>query len=173
MEARHTIPRNSQKVVHIKPDPYDSYIGRGSIWGNPFKIGPDGDRRQVLAKYKEYLLRGEGRHLLQRIGELEGKTLGCSCAGYGGLTAQVRLSVTGSYSLGSCNSRRGGRQKHDRNQRRSLEALTAAEARKPPVLAERMNRIRGDVRAASRGPQALSRRLTERMVHRLIHRMFR
>ena len=26
------------------------YIGRGSKWGNPFRIGPDGDRATVIAK---------------------------------------------------------------------------------------------------------------------------
>ena len=28
------------------------YIGRGSKWGNPFRIGPDGDRAAVIAKYE-------------------------------------------------------------------------------------------------------------------------
>lgn len=84
MEANDT---GAQRVVHIKRDPYQVYIGRGSIWGNPFKIGPDGDRSKVLAKYKEYLLRGEGRHLLEKIEELEGKTLGCFCSPKDGLTA--------------------------------------------------------------------------------------
>lgn len=31
------------------------YIGRGSIFGNPFVIGKDGNRGQVLAQYKRYL----------------------------------------------------------------------------------------------------------------------
>jgi hypothetical protein len=89
----------TQKVVHIKRDPYDLYIGRGSVWGNPFKIGADGDRNEVLAKYKEYLLRGEGRHLLELIGELEGKTLGCFCAGPGGLTTHDKTHCHGQLLL--------------------------------------------------------------------------
>ena len=28
------------------------YIGRGSAWGNPFVIGRDGDRAEVIEKYK-------------------------------------------------------------------------------------------------------------------------
>ena len=28
------------------------YIGRGSKWGNPFRIGPDGDRATVISKYE-------------------------------------------------------------------------------------------------------------------------
>lgn len=31
------------------------YIGRGSIFGNPFHIGVDGNRAQVLALYRSYL----------------------------------------------------------------------------------------------------------------------
>lgn len=95
-----------QKVVHIRRNRYDIYIGRGSIWGNPFKIGPDGDRAEVLRKYKDYLLRGEGRHLLQRIGELEGKTLGCFCAEAGGLTTTDETRCHGQLLLGLLERRR-------------------------------------------------------------------
>lgn len=31
------------------------YCGRGSIYGNPFRIGPDGSREEVIAKHKIYL----------------------------------------------------------------------------------------------------------------------
>ena len=31
------------------------YIGRGSKWGNPFRIGIDGDRTAVIAKYECWL----------------------------------------------------------------------------------------------------------------------
>ena len=31
------------------------YIGRGSKWGNPFRIGPDGDRAAVIAKFERWL----------------------------------------------------------------------------------------------------------------------
>jgi hypothetical protein len=33
-----------------------TYIGRGSRWGNPFVIGRDGDRAEVIAKFKEYAI---------------------------------------------------------------------------------------------------------------------
>ena len=29
-------------VVNRRKETFDVYIGRGSKWGNPFKIGPDG-----------------------------------------------------------------------------------------------------------------------------------
>ncbi len=37
----------------------------------------------------------------------------------------------------------------------------------------KFRRMRGDVRAASRGPKALGKRLAERRVHRLVRRLFR
>lgn len=32
------------------------YIGRGSKYGNPFKIGVHGTRKEVIQKYRNYLL---------------------------------------------------------------------------------------------------------------------
>jgi hypothetical protein len=66
------------KVVHCEKEPYDVYIGRGSIWGNKFEIGKDGNRDTVIKKYKEYILNKPS--LLKRVNELYGKTLGCYCA---------------------------------------------------------------------------------------------
>lgn len=66
------------RVVHCKKEPYDVYIGRPSKWGNPYKIGPDGTREEVIQKYEQYLLRNN--ELLSSISELRGKVLGCWCA---------------------------------------------------------------------------------------------
>ena len=33
-----------------------TYIGRGSRWGNPFVIGRDGNRKEVITKFKEYAI---------------------------------------------------------------------------------------------------------------------
>jgi len=65
-------------VVHCKKDKYDVYCGRPSIWGNPYQIGTHGTRKQVIDKYKKYLLANQ--ELLGRIHELRGKVLGCWCA---------------------------------------------------------------------------------------------
>lgn len=65
------------KVVHCKYHPYDVYIGRGSKWGNPFKIGIDGDREEVIEKYRKYILKN--KKILNDIEELRDKTLGCYC----------------------------------------------------------------------------------------------
>lgn len=73
-------------VVHCQKQDYDVYIGRGkcpktgkfSRWANPFKIGPDGDRDQVIEKYEIYL--NSRPELLTRIVEdLRDKVLGCYC----------------------------------------------------------------------------------------------
>jgi len=66
------------KVVNKYHSAYDVYIGRGSKWGNPFRIGPDGNREEVIAKYETYIRNKP--ELLAQITELIGKTLGCFCA---------------------------------------------------------------------------------------------
>lgn len=65
------------RVVHCKKEPYDVYIGRPSKWGNPFIIGKDGTREEVIRKYKEYIL--SKPELMNDLVELKGKTLGCWC----------------------------------------------------------------------------------------------
>ena len=74
------------RVVHCEREPFDVYCGRGSRslglsaskWANPFRIGRDGTREQVIAKHKRWLLREP--QLLAALEELRGRTLGCHCA---------------------------------------------------------------------------------------------
>ena len=66
------------KVVHRHASNYDVYIGRPSKWGNPFVIGRNGDRTQVIAKYRAWIQQQPA--LLAALPELKGKTLGCYCA---------------------------------------------------------------------------------------------
>ena len=65
-------------VVNKYKDPYDVYIGRGSSWGNPFRIGADGDRKRCIALFEEYAIL-EGIDKKAKT-ELKGKVLGCFCA---------------------------------------------------------------------------------------------
>ena len=66
------------RVVHWKNEPHDVYIGRPSKWGNPFKIGRDGSRQEVIQKYRDMII--VNTELIQQIPiELKGKTLGCWC----------------------------------------------------------------------------------------------
>jgi hypothetical protein len=56
----------------------DVYIGRGSKWGNPFVIGKDGDRNQVIEMYKKYF--DSNDELKKDIEELRNKNLVCYCS---------------------------------------------------------------------------------------------
>jgi hypothetical protein len=68
------------KVVNVdKIEKYDVYIGRGSHWGNPYAIGFDGDRDEVIRKYKYDFDRGFLKGSKEQLLSLKGKTLGCHC----------------------------------------------------------------------------------------------
>ena len=55
------------------------YIGRPSKWGNPFVIGKDGNRKEVIQKYEEYLKQNNDLIVAVKK-ELKGKNLVCHCA---------------------------------------------------------------------------------------------
>jgi hypothetical protein len=65
-------------VVNLHAERYDVYIGRGSKWGNPFKIAPEMTRPEAIAKYEAWIRRCP--HLMRALPELAGKRLGCFCA---------------------------------------------------------------------------------------------
>lgn len=72
---------STSRVVHCKRDTYDVYIGRPSIWGNPYAIGKDGTREEVIELYRKYIndnpeLQEQAKNLLK------GKILGCWCSPY-------------------------------------------------------------------------------------------
>ncbi len=64
-------------VVHCKKHKYDVYIGRPSKWGNPFIVGKDGTREQVIERYRKWILCNP--ELLACLPELKNKVLGCWC----------------------------------------------------------------------------------------------
>lgn len=57
--------------------PGSIYIGRGSKWGNPFVIGRDGTREDVVEKYRNWLLHND---LVLDVKELIGRDLVCFCS---------------------------------------------------------------------------------------------
>ena len=62
-------------------DTFAVYIGRPSRWGNPFRLGVDGDRQAVVQKFREFVMEPGQAKLRERARqELRGKTLGCWCA---------------------------------------------------------------------------------------------
>lgn len=64
------------RVVNRHREPFDVYIGRGSKWGNPFVIGVDGTRREVIERYRRWIVR---QPQFDDLEELRGKVLGCFC----------------------------------------------------------------------------------------------
>lgn len=73
---------HSPRVLNRHRDfiPADAiYIGRGSPYGNPYVMGKDGDRDEVVRMYEEYVERyPEFRQLIADA--LRGKDLVCFCA---------------------------------------------------------------------------------------------
>lgn len=93
------------KVQYIRPkyndleewisDENNEYIGRGgvlfigkerypkysSVFANPYKIGKDGSREEVINKYKIYISNklNKDNLLVNKLISLKGKTLGCWC----------------------------------------------------------------------------------------------
>ena len=54
------------------------YVGRPSKWGNPFAIGRDGNRSDVISKYRCWVVTQTG--LVNALEDLRGKDLICWCA---------------------------------------------------------------------------------------------
>jgi hypothetical protein len=77
------------KIVHCKKEAHDVYIGRPSIWGNPFTHDKKNVRRgmilvesreKAIELYEIYVRDKVERKELLDLKEIAGKTLGCWCA---------------------------------------------------------------------------------------------
>jgi len=69
-------------VVNKNLDKYDVYIGRPSLFGNPYVIGTHGKRKEVIEKYRSYF-----NHRIEKdpifkeaVLKLKDKKLGCFCS---------------------------------------------------------------------------------------------
>lgn len=92
----------NNKLVHCKKEPYDVYIGRPSMWGNPYTVKPNvntppeliaKNKQEAVAKYRHYITNGKGKHLLKELPSLYGKTLGCWCLNNSICHGQVLLEL--------------------------------------------------------------------------------
>ena len=66
------------RVVNLRREKCDVRIDRRTKWGNPFRIGIDGDRDEVCDKHARWIMTQP--HLLAALEELRGKRLGCWCS---------------------------------------------------------------------------------------------
>ena len=74
-------------VINIRHDPSQLQqpntvrIDRRTKWGNPFVIGLDGDRAEVIQKYRKMLhdKRLAGTLAIDELANLKGKQLACWC----------------------------------------------------------------------------------------------
>lgn len=69
------MPKVLNRRYHGVP-PGAVYVGRPTKWGNPYRIGPDGTREEVIAKYERYA----ARFTPEELAALRGKDLVCWCA---------------------------------------------------------------------------------------------
>lgn len=74
------------RVVNLRTDDYDVYIGRAGhghdgYFGNPIRRGPDEPRGSTLVKYEAYFLKRveADDEFRRRVLALKGKRLGCFC----------------------------------------------------------------------------------------------
>lgn len=76
-------------VVHCKKEPYDVYIGRPSMWGNPYshKEGTSAKYKvatveEAISAYRKWLMNRyyNGEITTEQLASLYGKRLGCWCA---------------------------------------------------------------------------------------------
>ena len=73
---------DSPNVIHVRDVRHGMtsvYVGRPSKWGNPFVIGVDGTREEVIAKYETWLL-AQPELIADAVIELKGMALVCFCA---------------------------------------------------------------------------------------------
>ena len=76
------MPRHKKitTVVNRHHDPYDEYVGRGSTVGNPFEVGVDGAKAEVIEKYRLHFNKKiRKQRFRNRVEAMRGKRLGCFC----------------------------------------------------------------------------------------------
>lgn len=78
------------RVVNVREESCDVFIGRPGWFGNPFIIGRDGNREEVIYKMDNWLRTGNNfgcaeateerrQWVLGHLSELKGQRLGCFC----------------------------------------------------------------------------------------------
>lgn len=75
------MPTKSTRVVNVKTEEFDVYIGRGSPLGNPFSAKTVGKFKAIELYHEKYLpaLLKSGKLSEGYLKSLKGKRLGCHC----------------------------------------------------------------------------------------------
>lgn len=86
---------SGEAIVHVRRAEFDYYVGRNPRhhgvplaktldprWANPYEIGKDGSREEVVKKYEVYIraLLANNDALLNELNKMKGKRLACWCA---------------------------------------------------------------------------------------------
>jgi ParB-like chromosome segregation protein Spo0J len=83
LERGETVVVNVQTMAHVTGWARERgllvMVDRTTEWGNPFKLGDDGERAEVVEKYRRYYLPHKNK-LRSMLSSLKGKALGCHCA---------------------------------------------------------------------------------------------
>ncbi|KKM07411.1 hypothetical protein LCGC14_1734220 [marine sediment metagenome] len=68
----------NKRTDKIPPDAV--YVGRPTKWGNQFVIGKEGNRNEVIRKYRAYIIGEATPWGILDLSELRGKDLVCWCS---------------------------------------------------------------------------------------------
>ncbi len=77
------------------------YVGRGSKWGNPFKVGQHGDASRCVEKFAQDIgwINSRLGFDYEDISELKGKNLACWCSLENPCHADVLLEIANSVEV--------------------------------------------------------------------------
>ena len=67
----------NKRHKNVSPDAV--YVGRGSNWGNLYKIGEDGTREEVIEKFEKIYVPAVLKKIPDWLEPLRGKDLVCWC----------------------------------------------------------------------------------------------
>jgi hypothetical protein len=77
MEDKNNVYIGRKGIVFIDKERYPK---KSSIFSNPYKVGKDGTRKEVVEKYRKYIKkRVEDPLINKELNKLKGKNLGCWC----------------------------------------------------------------------------------------------
>ena len=69
---------NAKRILGMKIDGSEFFIGRPSPLGNPYKIGRDGNREEVIRKYRAWLwsqIRNKNKKVLSELRKIKESAL--------------------------------------------------------------------------------------------------